>query len=175
MLFKSFLVAFALLKGATAKVHNTSNIDRQLSNLERLNHPSAITLKDFLSFLDDEESSLRGQGKHRRLERIVGTDGESMTKQEVTDAIQRAIDPPDGGRAAYKDCEDLFNAFDKNGDGYLSKSEIADLFQSLTGCSRSFGLQLAQGMLEWYDKSSDDKLNPSELEAACKGGMYFEL
>jgi len=172
MLFKTFLVAFALFEGATAKVANISNNDRQLSNLERPNRQSALTLKDFLSFLDDKESNFRGQSKHRQLERIVGTEGESMTEQEVKETIQRAIEPTNGGRGAYKDCEDLFNSFDKNGDGYLSKSELADLFQSLSGCSRSFGLQLAQGMLEWYDKSGDDKLNQSELEAACKGGWY---
>ena len=171
MIFKAFIVAAAILNGVSAEGQYPKNTERQLSNAStRPKNHSALTLQGFLSFLDDDATNLRGQGKHRRLERIVGTEGESMTKHEVKEAIQRAIDPPNGGRGAYENCEQLFNAFDKNKDGYLTKSEMADLFSSLTGCSRSFGLQLAQGMLDWYDSSGDDKLNPAELEAACKGG-----
>ena len=81
----------------------------------------------------------------------------------VHDMIRNLIDCGkviDGGKAnsAYEDWNDLFNSFDENGVDFLIKKRgLGHPFQTLSGCSRAFGLTLAQALIGWYDKIGDSK------------------
>ena len=183
MLLKTLIIATTLLKSAISESYQGTGNDP----IDAVGDHGALAFNEFSKILEDGHVRLRGSSGQRLLqggdeEIIYGPDGESMTRSEILDTIRSAIA---GGKviegekkanSGYEDCKDLFNSFDANGDGFLSKGELATLFQTLSGCSRAFGLTLAQALIDWYDTNGDKKLSISELEAACKGGKScFEV
>jgi hypothetical protein len=173
MMFKSIIFVIALLTGASAQLHGaTVNGERTVSfGTNQHKARGGLDLQGLLKFLEDEDfSRLRGPQKNRRLQTVVGPEGQTMTKQEIIDYFKEATGASGDGKGPYEDCKDLFESFDQNGDGLLSLNELATLFQSITGCNRNFGLQLAQALIDWYDLDGDETLDQDELDAVCKGG-----
>jgi EF hand len=173
MMFKPVIFVIALLTGASAQLQGaTANAERTVSfGTNQHKARGGLDLQGLLKFLEDEDfSRLRGPQKNRRLQTLVGPEGETMTKQQIIDYFKAATGASGDGKSPYEDCKDLFESFDQNGDGFLSLNELASLFQAITGCSRKFGLQLAQALIDWYDLDGDETLNQDELDAVCKGG-----
>jgi len=156
MLFKAVLLAFALLSGTSA----------------RQSH-GGLDLDGLLKFLvDDQAKNLRSPENRRRLQTVIGPNGETTTKEEIKTAILIAIGSQ-GGKGLYDDCVALFNAFDADGNGLLSATEAGKLIENILGVTEEYGLLIAEEFIVWYDADSTGSLNPEELEAACKGGKYI--
>ena len=159
MIFKSLLLAFAAFSGANAARQSRGGLD----------------LEGLMKFLEDAPvNNLRGPENPRRLQTVVGDNGETTTKEEIQAAIQDAIGATNGGKGPYDSCLDLFNAFDSDGDGLLTATELGEFFANVMGANDAYAEQLGEALIEWYDYGGEGTLDAAELEAACKGGKDIE-
>lgn len=66
----------------------------------------------------------------------------------------------------FKDPQEAFNFFDKNGDGYLSRKELKKLVKESKVSGFLSGM-VASKMIEGLDKNKDKKFNWQEFKKAA--------
>lgn len=67
----------------------------------------------------------------------------------------------------FDDPQEAFNFFDKNGDGYLTKTELVALVKSAK-VNRFLSKVVAKTILSGLDKDKNEKLNWKEFSKAVK-------